>query len=55
MTFFGIAFTRPNCFFFFERNDFHILYTKNPLNFLQTLSNRHVALLQTLQDRHVAL
>jgi hypothetical protein len=33
----------------------YLLYTKSPLNFLQTLSSRHVALLQTLLDRHVAL
>ena len=33
---------------------FYLLYTKSPLNFLQTLSSRHVALLQMLLGHHVA-
>lgn len=33
----------------------YLLYTKSPLNFLQTFSSHHVALLQMLQSRHMAL
>ena len=34
---------------------YYLLYTKSPLNFLETLLSRHVALLQTLLNRHMAL
>ena len=37
-----------------HRTSIYLLYTKTPLNFLQTLSSRHVRFLKTLLDRHVA-